>query len=169
MKFDPLGKSPIPLPALLLSKFIMLCSWLFFIVRMKRPGLMLYTSDFTDTLGVMLFVAGLICLLVSLFQLGHAASVGLPRIKTELRTSGFYTWTRNPVYLGAFSMCAGSCLYAMHFLNFLLFAVTFAFHHRIVLKEEAFLAKTFGHAWEEYRARVPRYFGWVRKQSNLSL
>jgi protein-S-isoprenylcysteine O-methyltransferase Ste14 len=169
MKFDPLGKSPLPLPAFLLSKFFMLCCWLFFIVKMKRPDLMLYTSDATETLGIVLYIAGFTLLLASLVQLGHAASVGLPRIETKLQTRGFYSRTRNPVYLGAVAMCLGSCVYAMHPLNFLLFAGTLAFHHRIVLKEEAFLANNFGHAWEDYRARVPRYFGCVRKQGNAFL
>ena len=161
-KFDPLGRNPIPLPAFLLSKFIMLCCWLFFVVRLKRPDLMLYTGDFTETLGVLVYVAGFLFLVASLLQLGQAASVGLPRIETKLRTRGFYSWTRNPVYLGAFAMCTGSCLYAIHPLNFLLFAGTVAFHHRIVLKEEEFLARTFGEAWDKYRQHVPRYVGLVK-------
>jgi protein-S-isoprenylcysteine O-methyltransferase Ste14 len=116
-----------------------------------------------------LYIAGFVFLLASLMHLGHAASVGLPRIETKLQTRGVYGWTRNPVYLGAFAMCAGSCLYAIHPLNLLLFAGTLAFHHRIVLKEEAFLEKNFGEIWEKYCQRVPRYLGPVRNKGVADL
>jgi len=35
--------------------------------------------------------------------------------------------------------------------------VIVAFHFRVVLAEEPWLARTFGAQWDEYRARVPRW------------
>jgi protein-S-isoprenylcysteine O-methyltransferase Ste14 len=95
-------------------------------------------------------------------HLGRSVAVGLPERKTELKTHGMYRITRNPVYVGAFMMCAGSCLFSIHPLNFLLFAVAGAIHHTIIRKEEEFLIATFGKEWIEYSRRVPRYLGRVR-------
>ena len=56
-------------------------------------------------------------------------------------------------------MCAGSCLYSIHVVNFLLLVITVAIHHSFVLKEEQFLEKRFGNNWLDYKKRVHRYLG----------
>lgn len=61
------------------------------------------------------------------------------------------------MYLGAFLICIGSCLYSMHIVNFALCILGIAIHHRIVLREEKFLNERFGEQWLTYRQRVPRY------------
>jgi protein-S-isoprenylcysteine O-methyltransferase Ste14 len=38
-------------------------------------------------------------------------------------------------------------------------AVALAFHLRVLLGEEPWLAQTFGADWERYKAQVPRWFG----------
>jgi len=40
--------------------------------------------------------------------------------------------------------------------TYMLFVVV-AFHFRVVFGEQPFLARTHGAAWDEYRARVPRW------------
>ena len=42
-------------------------------------------------------------------------------------------------------------------------AVTLAFHLRVVLGEEPWLARTHGDAWVRYKAEVPRWLGLRRK------
>jgi protein-S-isoprenylcysteine O-methyltransferase Ste14 len=37
--------------------------------------------------------------------------------------------------------------------------VAVAFHLRVILSEEPWLARTFGGEWLEYRSRVPRWLG----------
>jgi protein-S-isoprenylcysteine O-methyltransferase Ste14 len=164
LNFDPIGKNPIPVPLWVLSKFMMLCCWLFFIVKFKQPEFILYESPFTDSLGLIIGIAGCLIGAASLLQLGEAASIGLPRIRTKLRTRGIYGWTRNPVYLGAFAMCVGSCVYAIDPVNFVLCTLTIVMHHRIIKSEERFLAKTFGESWLEYSHRVPRYLGRIGRK-----
>lgn len=167
-RIDPIGQSPVPVPVLLLGKAAILCCWLFVIVKILRPELMLHNSFITDAIGIILFVGGLLIAAAAIVNLGRSISVGIPRIKTELKTHGLYRFTRNPIYVGVFLMCAGSCLFAIHPVNILLFAITVGIHHLIVKKEEQFLERRFGKQWLEYKVRVPRYLG-IRRITNSHL
>ena len=160
---DPIGKSPVPWPILLFGKAAMIGCWFFFVVKMYSSESMLYDSPATRVIGIVLGFTGLFIVIYSIFNLGGSVSVGIPRDRTELKTHGMYRLSRNPIYLGGFLMCAGSCMYSIHALNFLLMAVMVGVHHLIVMKEEQFLEKTFGQQWMEYAQRVPRYVGRVRK------
>jgi protein-S-isoprenylcysteine O-methyltransferase Ste14 len=163
---DPIGKSPISLPLLVIGKTAMITCWCFFLVKSLNIAGMVYDSAVTRAVGVLLFAAGLVLVMLAFVSLGASLSVGLPEGRTELKTGGVYRMTRNPIYLGAFLMCGGSCLYAIHPVNALLLAVTLFIHHRIVRKEEEFLEKRFGQEWLHYRKRVPRYCGRIGTDGN---
>ena len=156
------GKSPVPLPVLIIGKISVTACWLFMLVKIYFPDLMLYSNPITNTLGLSLFVFGFIVLILSLLNLGSSLRVGIPQEETELKTRRLYKFSRNPIYLGVFIMGIGSCLYAVHFLNLILLAVTIVVHSIIVKREEEFLEKRFGSEWLEYRQTVPRYMGRVR-------
>ncbi|HEX4932145.1 MAG TPA: isoprenylcysteine carboxylmethyltransferase family protein [Gemmatimonadaceae bacterium] len=71
---------------------------------------------------------------------------------------GLYRRSRNPMYVGVLLTVAG---WAIGFRSLALAAyaliLAMAFHLRVVLGEEPWLARTHGAAWEEYRSRVPRW------------
>jgi protein-S-isoprenylcysteine O-methyltransferase Ste14 len=76
----------------------------------------------------------------------------------ELVVTGFYRYVRNPIYLGVVLIFLG------HFLRFgywsLLMYALFSFigvHAFIVFYEEPTLRRKFGHAYEEYLKKVPRW------------
>jgi protein-S-isoprenylcysteine O-methyltransferase Ste14 len=156
---DPIGKSPIPVPVLILGKAAMGFCLLFFAVKTQIADALLYDSVFTQILGVLLAAGGLLLVILGFVFLGRSVSVGLPGEETELKTQGIFRITRNPLYLGGFLACAGSCLYSLHIVNILLCALTVWIHHSIVLKEEKFLEERFGQRWLDYKRRVPRYLG----------
>src|SRR5437899_3055907 len=80
-------------------------------------------------------------------------------IATELNTSGPYARTRNPLYLGNFLITLGVCLVAHDPILLGLVAVLFAAQYRaIVAAEEGFLRTRFGPVFDEYCARVPRFW-----------
>ena len=158
-----IGKSPVPLAMLVVGKSAMGGCWFFFIIKAADADAMWFDSQITRTIGIIAEILGLIVVILSLLQLGRSAAVGLPTGETMLRTGGLYAVSRNPVYLGAFLACLGSCLYSIHPVNLLLFALTVAIHHRIVKQEEKFLEGRFGREWTAYRQRVPRYLGPLRR------
>lgn len=73
---------------------------------------------------------------------------------------GLYRISRNPMYLAVGVILSG---WAVTFSAFNLFlygcVVMVAFHLRVVLGEEPWLARRHGEAWEGYQAEVPR---WLR-------
>ena len=155
---EPIGKSPIPVLLLIIGKIAMLFCWLFFLAKTTNNLTMHYDSQTTQWIGIVLYALGLIIVVLGFFGLGSSVSVGLPEEQTKLKTGGIYQFSRNPMYLGGFLMCLGSCFYSIHIINYILFAITVAVHHSIVLKEEEFLEERFGNNWVEYKKKVRRYF-----------
>lgn len=159
---DPIGRSPIPAPILILGKAAMAGSVCFFLVKERFSATLLFDSILTSRIGAVLGAAGLLLVLPGFVSLGRSISVGLPEQDTQLKTGGIYRFTRNPLYLGGFIACAGSCLYAPHIVNILLTIATMGIHHWIITREEAFLEQRFGQQWLDYKRRVPRYVGVIR-------
>lgn len=75
-----------------------------------------------------------------------------------LVTGGLYRVTRNPMYVGVVtavlgaSIAAGSPLTAVYAL-----VLAFAFHARVTMHEEPWLALRFPEAWTDYELSVPRW------------
>lgn len=71
---------------------------------------------------------------------------------------GLYRVTRNPMYVAVLLILCGWAL-ALDSRGHWMYAVIMAvaFHLRVILYEEPWLARTFGEQWAEYRARVPRW------------
>lgn len=162
-----IGKSPIPTPVFILGKLAFLCSFLFFIAKEYQWVAMHYDSAVTQMAGIILFFGGLLIVIAGVIQLGQSRAFGLPEMQTKLKTQGLYRFTRNPMYLGGFMMGIGSCLYSIHYINFLFFAVALMTHIAITKKEEEFLQSRFGREWTEYQERVPRFIGLIRHRSNI--
>jgi protein-S-isoprenylcysteine O-methyltransferase Ste14 len=80
-------------------------------------------------------------------------------IATELNTSGPYALTRNPLYLGNLLITVGLCLVAHDPILLVLVTGLFAVQYRaIIAAEEQFLRARFGKRFDEYAARVPRFW-----------
>jgi protein-S-isoprenylcysteine O-methyltransferase Ste14 len=78
----------------------------------------------------------------------------------ELVVSGLYRVSRNPMYVGVLLILWG---WAIGFRSWPLAAyavvVMLAFHLRVVLHEEPWLARTHGEKWMSYKTQVPRWLG----------
>lgn len=78
---------------------------------------------------------------------------------TTLNTTGIYSITRNPLYLGNYLMILGISLFSRSweiiFINSILF---FIFYVPIILTEENFLLGKFGNIFSEYSSKAPCFF-----------
>ena len=76
----------------------------------------------------------------------------------ELVVVGLYRYSRNPMYIAVALVLLGWA-FAFGSMGLLAYAaaVVLAFHLRVVLGEEPWLARTHGSLWEQYRSRVPRW------------
>jgi protein-S-isoprenylcysteine O-methyltransferase Ste14 len=84
-------------------------------------------------------------------------------IATDLNTEGPYALTRNPLYLGNFLITAGLGVVAHDPVLLVLGMGLFAVQYRaIIAAEEQFLRAKFGRRFDEYAARVPRFWPRLR-------
>ena len=112
--------------------------------------------------GALVLVIGCLVLLACVREFyvsgkGTLAPWAPPR---HLVTSGLYRFSRNPMYVGVLLVVGGWALaFRSAALAVYAIALVVAFHLRVVLGEEPWLARTHGEAWERYRRRVPRWAG----------
>ncbi len=111
--------------------------------------------------GVVMTAIGVIVFIVSVVQMKDNWRAGVQREeKTNLVTTGIYSVSRNPAFLGFDLMYIGILF---SFFNwFLCFATSFVlvfFHLQIVNVEEEFLLEAFGDEYAAYKKKVCRYFG----------
>ena len=107
-----------------------------------------------ELFGVLIFVA-------SVIEMKDNWRAGVQREdKTSLVTTGTYSISRNPAFLGFDFMYIGILLAFFNW--YLLFATGVAvilFHLQIVNVEEDFLIETFGKEYLDYKGKVCRYLG----------
>lgn len=115
----------------------------------------------TRWLGVEIAAVGVAMFITAVVTMRDSWRAGVSKTeKTELVTSGIFSISRNPAFLGFDLVYLGIL---MMFFNWVLFAVSiFAalmFHLQIVNVEEDFLLETFGEDYLIYRKKVNRYLG----------
>ena len=112
-------------------------------------------------IGLILLGLGDLVFTVSVLQMKDNWRAGVQREeKTELVTTGIYSISRNPAFLGFDLMYIGIMI---TFFNWILCVVTCVvmvlFHLQIVNVEEDFLIEAFGDEYIKYRKKVCRYLG----------
>lgn len=113
----------------------------------------------TISIGLAVMTLGLAMDVAAMLTMRRNRANILPhRAATALVTTGPFTLSRNPIYLGNTTMLAGA---ALAFGN-MWFAVTVPFAIAAVTtlaitREERHMAASFGPAWVDYTSRVPRW------------
>ncbi len=147
-----------------MSFFLILLPSLFALVN-NRFNLPAFRCGICSTLGQFLVLAGIIIIadcsrLFKKIGRGTPAPSAMPE---KLVTKGLYQFSRNPMYLGMFSVLSGEFLYLGSFLILLyLMLIVVIFYLDIVRREEPELKRKFGKEYEEYSQKVPR---WLLKKS----
>lgn len=111
-------------------------------------------------LGAAMAFAGVACFAVSVSTMRDSWRAGIPKSdKTELVTTGIYSISRNPAFLGFDLTYSGLLL--MFFNPVLLIFTAFAavMLHIQICQEEDFMASAFSDAYQSYREYVNRYIG----------
>ena len=76
----------------------------------------------------------------------------------RLVTVGLYRFSRNPMYIGVLLVLFGwTLLFQSAALGWYAAMVALAFHLRVLLGEEPWLARTHGAEWHAYERAVPRW------------
>ena len=122
------------------------------------PTMFLETSV-AFMVGVLFVMMGLIIAIPALIKFFQTKNT-LITIKpaNSLQTSGIYSVSRNPMYLGLLILYTGIAflqnnLWALLFIPIVLWVVT----KFIIVKEEKYLGRTFGSEYTEYCKKVRRW------------
>lgn len=134
------------------------------VVGIVVPVYWLWSSSHTtliQPLGLVPLVVGFTALLwcVRDFYVSGKGTLAPWCPPTRLVVIGLYRYTRNPMY-GAVTLAllGWPLAFGAPVLFVYAMGVAVAFHLRIVLGEEPWLARTHGAQWERYSSRVPRWF-----------
>jgi len=125
------------------------------IVWNRRPA-----SEPWFSIGLATLVAGLALLLwcVRDFYVAGKGTLAPWSPPRNLVLVGLYRYSRNPMYVAVTMMLAGwSLCFWSRTLAIYACVVLVAFHLRVVFGEEPWLARTHGAAWDDYKAKVPRW------------
>ncbi len=129
---------------------------------------------------------GYACMLLSVLGLGlRGMTVGFVpagtsgrntrrQVAEQLNTTGLYSVTRNPIYLGNFLMVAGLAAYTKVWWFALLCVLAYwLFIERVIAVEEDFLSAKFGSRYEAWASAAPIFFPrwrlWQRPAMGFSL
>jgi protein-S-isoprenylcysteine O-methyltransferase Ste14 len=109
-------------------------------------------------IGVALCLGGLLILLISLISFGRSFRVGIVVDRPdELVTTGIFSVSRNPIYVGGALVLTGEFLVFPNWIPLIYLAGGLALFHRQVLREETFLRNHYGQEYLQYCQRVRRY------------
>ena len=117
-----------------------------------------WASVIPGWVGLALGAGGLAFFVYTLWSFGASFRVGIDAGDPgKLVTSGAFGLSRNPLYVCFF---LGFCGLVLVHCNLMITAAVVAFAlviHRQVLREEKFLARHYGSAFDAYRSKVRRY------------
>ncbi len=163
------GEAPIDRVLFHISKYSILVVWGAMALESWGIGLSVLEAPAAVTgIALALWVFGFIFLFLGRFGLGSSFRLGTPKESTSLRTSGLYSVSRNPMYLGVYATVIASVLYTLNPLIWVLGAFVVVVHHRIVLAEEKHMRIAFGREYDEYYRRVGRYVGLIPRTGSFS-
>jgi protein-S-isoprenylcysteine O-methyltransferase Ste14 len=112
--------------------------------------------------GISVLVTGIVLLMwcVRDFYVAGRGSLAPWAPPKRLVVVGLYRMSRNPMYIAVLIiLCGWATAFASPSLWIYAAVVAIAFHLRVTLAEEPWLARTHGAQWAAYRARVPRWLG----------
>lgn len=115
--------------------------------------------------GVALIVGGATLVVLGRRELarhGQPTDPGLPT--GQLVTTGIFSVSRNPLYLGGVCILVGiALLLDLPWVLVLLIPAIVACHYVLIAPEEEYLAANFGEAYHAYAAAVHRWMGRARR------
>jgi protein-S-isoprenylcysteine O-methyltransferase Ste14 len=110
-------------------------------------------------IGGLLLSSAIALIALAVRGMRHAGTpVQTSKETKELATSGIFSRTRNPIYVGMILfVCGCGALLANVWLLVAAVLLSLALHFGVVKREEAYLRTKFGEAYLQYMKRTPRY------------
>ena len=118
-----------------------------------------FHSRTANILGLFIIFSGLMFSGTALRQFFKSKNSVLPsRPATTLQTSGVYSVSRNPMYLGMSLLYLGMAfIFGNWWTLFLIPALIGAIQYFVIVREERYLLRAFGDSYTEYKKKVRRW------------
>lgn len=114
--------------------------------------------DAATAAGAMLLAVGLLFLVVAQLQLGQSWRIGIEEdARPGLVVHGLYSVSRNPIFLGMFTVLAGLVVLLPTWLSLAVLVGSIWCVRSQVLEEEAYLSGAYGHKYWQYAGVVGRF------------
>ncbi|MGC1891291.1 MAG: isoprenylcysteine carboxylmethyltransferase family protein [Stellaceae bacterium] len=157
MKFGNIDKTDFLIPSFALFYFYVL-----FAAAIDLPSVstrQFFRSEAVAWVGVLFCLAGLLLLLWSLISFRRSFRIGIDTDHPdELIVDGAFAFSRNPIYVAFAMILIGECLIFPNWITLIYLGAATWLFHRQVLREEEYLKRHYGRAYEQYCRRVRRYF-----------
>jgi len=119
----------------------------------------LFSNQMIRGIGLALLGLGTCLFIIAMITMQDNWRAGIPeKDKTDMVTTGIYTISRNPAFLGFDLTYIGASLAFGNIIVLILTALTIALMHLQILEEEKYLETTFGNRYDTYKNKVGRYF-----------
>lgn len=155
-----IGRPPIPAVFFLLAKLLVVVNLTFLFLK----GLNINVNRIfvpvvsVELIALIFLITGTVVLFLSTFKLNKDLVFGLSSSENHrLQTTGIYSVSRHPFYLGFLFILFSSCLFNPHYINILAFIGAWIIHHFIMIREEQFLSSQYVEEYMQYKKRVNRY------------
>jgi len=115
-------------------------------------------GDFWESIAVIISFLGLAirCFTVGYVPRGTSGRNTRSQVAETLNTTGAYSVTRNPLYLGNFVIMSGIVLFIQAWwLAFIVWTGFWFYYERIIFTEEAFLRSKFGSEFIDWAQKTP--------------
>lgn len=147
----------IDIPPVWLAGFAVLAWWAAEAAAMILPAALL-SHPGLDLLGGLLVGGGLVLMALAIYEMRRARTTPIPHLQpTALVTSGIFSRTRNPIYLGDALVLAGLAL-RWGWPGLVLVPLFMAvIHDRFIRAEEARLNEAFGPRFTAWAAKTRRW------------
>jgi protein-S-isoprenylcysteine O-methyltransferase Ste14 len=159
-KHQIFGRPPIPVVFFILAKMLVVVNLAFLLMKGFNLTVtrLFVPAEFVDVIALVFLIAGTVILILATFKLNKDLVFGLSSSEShKLQTTGIFSLSRHPFYLGFILILFSSCLFNPHYLNILAFAGAWIIHHFIMIREEQFLTSQYGEEYRQYAKRVKRY------------
>jgi len=148
------------------GKFLLFGIWALFAVVAVFPQYRNYvpfliqefTPEVQKLMVIVLLIPANLIIVPAYLSMGMVTHIGLPTGKHELRTSGIYHFSRNPMYASFIFLNTATFLFLPSILLLVVMIYGMVVHHFIILGEEKFLEQEFGEEYRQYKTKVSRYF-----------